>query len=96
MAKIISSNSWNNPEKRLFAVRRASKNDDGAVPILTLLLNPSGQDRVFRLPTQNVPTRLLIDSAEPGKPESDIAGQEITGGGAQRRPAKACFATGAS
>ncbi len=76
--EIISSESWNNPEKRLFAVRRASRNDDGTVPILTLFLNPSEKDRVFRLPTQNVPTRLLLDSADPAKPESDIAGEEIT------------------
>ena len=54
------------------------RNDDGTVPILTLFLNPSEQDRVFRLPTQNVPTRLLLDSADPAKPESDIAGEEIT------------------
>jgi len=76
--EIISSDSWNNPEKRLFAVRRAARNDDGTVLVLTLFLNPSETDRVFRLPTQNVPTRMLIDSAEPGKPEADIAGEEIT------------------
>ena len=76
--EIISSESWNNPEKRLFAVRRASRNDDGTVPVLTLFLNPSEKDRVFRLPTQNVATRLLLDSADPAKPESDIAGEEIT------------------
>jgi glycogen operon protein len=76
--EIISSESWNNPEKRLFALRRASRNDDGTVPVLTLFLNPSETDRVFRLPTQNVPTRLLLDSADPGKPESDIVGEEIT------------------
>jgi glycogen operon protein len=76
--EIISSESWNNPEKRLFALRRASRNEDGTVLILTLLLNPSGEDRNFRLPTQNVPTRLLIDSAAPDKPESDIVGEEIT------------------
>ena len=33
---------------------------------------------VFRLPTQNVPTRLLLDSADPGKPETDVVGEEIT------------------
>ena len=59
-------------------MRRASTNDDGTVPVLTLFLNPSDKDRVFRLPTQNVPTRLLIDSAAPDKPESDVPGEEIT------------------
>ena len=76
--QIISSESWNNPEKRLFALRRAAKNDDGSVAVLTLFLNPSESDRAFRLPTQNVPTRLLIDSADPTKPESEITGEEVT------------------
>jgi len=76
--EIISPESWNDPQKRLFAVRRAAKNDDGRIAILTLFLNPSENDRVFRLPTQNVPTRLLIDSAAPDKEESDITTEEIT------------------
>jgi len=76
--EIISPESWNDPQKRLFAVRRAAKNDDGRIAILTLFLNPSENDRVFRLPTQNVPTRLLIDSAAPDKEESDITADEIT------------------
>jgi isoamylase len=76
--EIIIPDSWNNPEKRLFAVQRASKNGDGTTPILTLFLNPSDQDRVFRLPTQNVPTRLLIDTAQPGMNERDISGEEIS------------------
>jgi glycogen operon protein len=76
--EIIPPNSWNNPEKRLFAVRRAAKNDDGTASVLTLFLNPSEQDRVFRLPTQNVPTRVLIDTALPDMDERDISGEEIT------------------
>jgi glycogen operon protein len=76
--EIISPESWNNAGKRLFAVRRAARNDEGGVAILTLFLNPSENDRVFRLPTPNVPTRLLIDSAVPEKEESDITTEEIT------------------
>jgi glycogen operon protein len=75
---IIPPESWNNPEKRLFAVRRASREDDGTVTVLTLFLNPSEADRVFRLPTQGVPTRLIIDSAAPDEPERDLEGSEIT------------------
>jgi isoamylase len=76
--EIISPESWNDPQKRLFAVRRAAKNDDGSVAVLTLFLNPSENDRVFRLPTQDVPTRLLINSATPDKDESDLTAEEIT------------------
>jgi isoamylase len=74
---IIVPDSWNNPEKRLFAVRRASKSGDGTTLILTLFLNPSDQNRVFRLPTQNARTRLLIDTAQPDMDERDISGEEI-------------------
>jgi glycogen operon protein len=74
---IISPDSWNDPEKRLLAVRRAEKNSDGSVIVLTLFLNPSDKDRVFRLPTQ-VAARVLIDSSVPDKPESDITTEEIT------------------
>ncbi|HKS61466.1 MAG TPA: glycogen debranching protein GlgX [Xanthobacteraceae bacterium] len=94
--EIISSESWNNPEKRLFALRRASRIEDGTVPVLTLFLNPSDQDRVFRLPTQNVPTRLLIDSAAPDKPESDIVGEEITVATRSAVLTKSVLQTGAS
>jgi glycogen operon protein len=76
--EIITPDSWNNPEKRLFAVRRASKNGDGTVSVLTLFLNPSEQDRVFRLPTQNVPTRLLVHTARPDLDESDVSGEEMS------------------
>jgi glycogen operon protein len=76
--EIISPESWNDPQKRLFAVCRAAKNDDGSVAVLTLFLNPSENDRVFHLPMQDAPTRLLIDSAAPDKEESDITAEEIT------------------
>ncbi|MGB9367882.1 MAG: glycogen debranching protein GlgX [Xanthobacteraceae bacterium] len=76
--EIISSESWQNPEKKLFALCRAARNDDGSVAILTLFLNPSENDRVFRLPTQNVATRLLINSAAPEQEESNITAEEIT------------------
>jgi glycogen operon protein len=94
--EVISSDSWNNPEKRLFALRRASSNENGTVAILTLFLNPSDQDRVFRLPTQNVPTRLLIDSATPEQPERDIAGEDITVAARSAVLTKSVLQTGAS
>jgi isoamylase len=75
--QIISDEAWNNPEERVLAVRRAAKNDDGTVPILTLFLNPTADDLHFRLPPPHLPTRLLIDSAAPDAPERDIEGEEI-------------------
>jgi isoamylase len=74
---IIPAEAWNNPEERLLAVRRASKNDDGTVAVLTLFLNPTGEDQPFRMPEPRLPTRLLLDSSAPGTPERDIQGDDI-------------------
>jgi glycogen operon protein len=73
----ISSDSWNNPEKRLLAVRRAARNGDGTVTILTMLLNPGESERTFTLPKPHLPCRLLIDSAAPAKGEQNIAGADV-------------------
>jgi isoamylase len=74
---IIPPDSWNNPEKRLLAVRRASLEDDGTVAILTLFLNPSDQDRTFRRPAPDISARVLIDSAAPDQPERALEGNEL-------------------
>jgi isoamylase len=74
----VSNDAWNNPEERLLAVRRASKENDGTVGILTLFLNPSGDEQRFRIPHPVALTRRLLDSAAPEAPEADIFGDEIT------------------
>jgi glycogen operon protein len=74
---VISDVAWNNGEERVLALRRASKNDDGSVPILSLYLNPTADEVRFRIPPPKLPTRLLIDSSAPDAPERDIAGDEI-------------------
>jgi isoamylase len=61
--------SWTNPEHRLLCLRRATRNTDGTVSVLTLLLNPTSEDHSFRLPEPAMPGRVLIDSA---RPESDV------------------------
>jgi isoamylase len=74
---VISDGAWNNGEERMLALRRASRNDDGSVPILSLYLNPTADEVRFRIPPPKMPTRLLIDSGAPDAPERDIAGDEI-------------------
>jgi len=75
--EIIPAEAWNNPEERLLAVRRASKSGDGTVSVLTLFLNPTGEDQPFRMPEPRLPTRLLLDSSAPDTPERDIEGDDI-------------------
>jgi glycogen operon protein len=74
---LIENEAWNNPEERLLAVRRASQNSDGSVLILTVFLNPTGEEQRFRLPPPNLPTSVLLDSAEPDKPEYEITGEDV-------------------
>jgi glycogen operon protein len=57
--------SWTNPEHRLLCLRRATRNGDRTVSVLTLLLNPTAEERVFQLPQPALPGRVLIDTAQP-------------------------------
>jgi isoamylase len=68
----IPDDTWKNPELRLLALRRASANEDGTVSLLTLLLNPTADNSLFRLPEPGMPTRILVDSAKPTAPESNL------------------------
>jgi isoamylase len=40
--------------------------------LLTLLLNPTADNSLFRLPEPGMPTRILVDSAKPTAPESNL------------------------
>ena len=76
--RVLSSDEWNDPEGRLLAVRRASRNDNGTVSILSMFLNPTSEPQRFRIPDpHHLPTRLLLDSAQPERPEAEIEGFEI-------------------
>ncbi len=59
----ISPEAWNDPEQRTLILRRAMANGDGTVSIVTLLLNPTAEDRRFQLPAPLAPARVLMDSA---------------------------------
>jgi isoamylase len=75
--EIIPDQAWNNGEERVLLLRRATKNDDGSVPILSLYLNPTADEVRFRVPPPRLATRLLIDSSAPDAPERDIEDGEI-------------------
>ncbi|GBD48227.1 glycogen debranching protein GlgX [Methylopila sp. Yamaguchi] len=73
----ISSDAWNNPDERTLSLRRAARREDGAVPILTLMLNPTSEDRSFKLPPPALPTTLLVDTAAPEAPERTLEGDVV-------------------
>ncbi len=70
----ISPAAWNDPQQRTLMLRRAAANGDGRVTILTLLLNPTGEDRNFRLPPPALDSTVLLDSAAP-----EAAGYAVVG-----------------
>jgi glycogen operon protein len=76
----VSNDSWNNPEERRLVVRRAGRNGDGKVSILTAFFNATAEEHNFRLPPPGLPARLLLDSAQPDAPERDLDGEEIVVG----------------
>jgi glycogen operon protein len=65
----VPETSWKNPEHKLLCLRRATRNADGSVSILSFLLNPTTEDRLFQLPQPVLPGQILIDSA---RPDADI------------------------
>jgi glycogen operon protein len=68
----LEAAAWNDGGQRTLTLRRAAARDDGAVPILTLMLNPTAEDRAFILPPPELPTIVLLDTSAPGAPERVI------------------------
>jgi isoamylase len=75
---MIPAEAWNDPEQQTLILRRASRSDDGTIPVLTLLLNPTTQDRPFRLPPPSMKTWVLIDTAAPEAPERPLTEETLT------------------
>lgn len=76
--EVISSESWNNAEERTLVLRRARRDDDGSVTILSVLFNATAEKHRFRLPPPRWATRIVLDSAAPEAPERDLEGEDIS------------------
>ncbi len=76
--ELIPEDSWKNPEHRLLCLRRATLNDDGTVSILNFLMNPTGEDQPFRLPNPVLPSRILIDTAQPETGDADVKDHKVS------------------
>jgi isoamylase len=72
-----SSGDWNDGRHRTLVLRRATKDVEGAVIILTLFLNPTEEDVAFRLPVPVAGTRVLVDTALPERAEADVDAETI-------------------
>ncbi|BBK36524.1 glycogen operon protein GlgX homolog [Allostella sp. ATCC 35155] len=73
----MTEQAWNDPEARTLVLRRAGRREDGRVELLTLALNPSGEDRIFRLPEPVLPSLILLDSASEDLEEHRSDGKEL-------------------
>lgn len=64
----MQSVHWQDPERRLLAVRRAGMLHGGAIEASLVMLNASPADREFRLPpTNNLHWALALDSSDPNR-----------------------------
>ncbi len=61
----IPPDAWNDSKQRTLILRRAMSDGDDRVTILSLLLNPTGEDRLFRLPPPALPSVVVLDTAAP-------------------------------
>jgi glycogen operon protein len=73
----VPEESWKNPEHRLLCLRRATRNADGTVSILSFLLNPTGDEHTFQLPEPALPSHILIDTARPEGDVLDLKEQKV-------------------
>jgi glycogen operon protein len=78
--EVISGEAWDNPAERTMVLRRAAAVTDGGVQILTCFFNPTPEDRSFKLPPPQLPTTLLIDSADPAATERPVEAGIVTVG----------------
>jgi isoamylase len=72
----LSSDDWNKGEAHLLTLRRAAQDAQGAVCVLTLMLNATGETRKFRIPPPS-PVTLMIDTANPDAPEAVVEGEAV-------------------
>lgn len=61
----------NEPDQRTLVVGRASRSDDGTMPVLIFLLNPTGEARSFPLPPPPA-SLVLLDTAAPEVPDCTL------------------------
>jgi isoamylase len=74
---VISIEAWNDIEQRTLILRRSMRIAEGKVTILNLLMNPGDQPCDFRLPPPQLPSRVVLDSADAEAHERPVIGDEV-------------------
>jgi glycogen operon protein len=75
--ELVQESSWKTPETRRLCLRQAMTSGDGAISLLSLLLNPTAEDHQFVLPPPPLPGTVLIDSAEPDANPATVTDQKV-------------------
>ena len=84
--ELVSNDSWNNPKERRLVLRRAGRNGDGAVSILTAFFNATGEDRSSFACRRPAGRRACCSTApSPTRPSATSSSDDLMIGAAQRR-----------
>jgi isoamylase len=75
--ELVPESSWKNPEMRQLCLRRATLDEDGAISLLALLLNPLPDDHLFTLPPPPLAGRILIDTARPVADHATVSDRKV-------------------
>jgi len=68
----LSQDDWHNPEGRALVMRRVRRKKDDSLEVVSMLMNSSEDPLTFRLPPPQLERKLVIDSAKPLAPESEV------------------------
>jgi isoamylase len=68
----LSEDDWHNREGRALVMRRVRRKKDGSLEVVSMLMNASEEALVFRLPPPRLERKLVIDSADPQSPETEV------------------------
>jgi glycogen operon protein len=68
---------WQDPERRLLALRRAIKSETGALEASLLLLNGSVDDQEFHVNGAGLQWDFVLDSSDPAKPTGGVQDQKV-------------------
>ncbi|WP_126173540.1 glycogen debranching protein GlgX [Altericroceibacterium xinjiangense] len=68
----LAEADWHNSAGRALLMRRVRRREDGALEVVSMLMNGSDKPLTFALPPPALERKLVIDSADPCAPERDV------------------------